>query len=60
MKKLAAILLTVLAFLESNEIFTLFIIALGAAVVAAILLAAWAKTEKKGLSGSFDTDWGKK
>lgn len=60
MKKLSAILLTALAFLCDNEIITLFIIAVVAAVVAVILLAAWAKTEKPKLPGSFDSDWGKK
>ena len=61
MKKLAALLLTVLAFLESNEIFTLFLIAIIAGVIASFLLASWAKTEKDTkLNGSFDADWGKK
>ena len=60
MKKFMAVLVTALAFLCDNEILTLFIIAIAAAVVAVILLAAWAKTEKKSLPGSFSSDWGKK
>jgi len=60
MKKLIALAATVVAFLCQNEILTLFIIAIAAAVVAVIILAAWAKTEKKSLPGTFDADWGKK
>ena len=60
MKKIIAILATALAFLCDNEILTLFMIAIAAAVVAVILLAAWAKTGKKSLPGSFSSDWGTK
>ena len=60
MKKLIAVLITILAFLCDNEILTLLLIGVGAAIVAVILLRAWAKTEKQSLPGSFDVDWGRK
>lgn len=60
MKKLMVIAATILAFLCQNEILTLFLIAIACAVVAVVLIAAWAKTEKKSLPGSFNKDWGKK
>ena len=60
MKKLIAIAATVIAFLCQNEILTLFIIAIAAAVVAVILLAAWAKTEEKHLHGAYMANWRKK
>lgn len=60
MKKILSLAAVVLAFLCNNEILTLFLIALGAGTVAVIIIAAWAKTEKKSLPGSFDTDWGRK
>ena len=60
MKKFMAVLVTALAFLCDNEILTLFIIAIAAAVVAVIILAAWAKTEKKSLPGVYMANWRKK
>ena len=60
LKKVMALCSVVLAFLCQNEILTLFLIGVGCAVVAIIILAAWAKTEKKSLPGSFNKDWGEK
>ena len=60
MKKVIAAALTLFAFLCDNEILTMFIIALGALVVVVFVVAAWAKTEKPKMPGSFDTDWGTK
>lgn len=60
MKKIISLGAVILAFLCNNEILTLFIIALGAGTVAVIIIAAWAKTEKKSLPGSFNSDWGRK
>lgn len=60
MKKLIAVLVTALAFLCDNEILTLFLIAVAAAVVAVILLAAWAKSEEKHLHGVYMANWRKK
>ena len=60
MKKIITLAAVILAFLCNNEILTLFLIAIGVAVVAVVILVAWAKTEKPKLPGSFDSDWGKK
>ena len=60
MKKIISAAAVILAFLCDNEILTLFLIAIAAGIVAVVILAAWAKTERKSLPGSFDTDWGRK
>ena len=60
MKKIISIAAVILAFLCQNEILTLLLIAVACGTVAVIILAAWAKTEKPKLPGSFDSDWGRK
>ena len=60
MKKITAAVLALLAFICNNEILTLFIIGIFAVSIAVVILVAWAKTEKKSLPGTFNTDWGAK
>ena len=60
MKKVVTAFAALAAFIAGNEILTWFLIAVGITVVAVILVAAWAKTEKPKIPGSFNADWGKK
>ena len=60
MKKLLATIIGVFTIMVNNEIVTLLVIAVALLIFAIFVLRAWAKTEKKGLDGSFSSDWGKK
>jgi NADH:ubiquinone oxidoreductase subunit 2 (subunit N) len=60
MKKLILVFGGLIAFIANNEILTLLLLALALIALAVFILAAWAKTEKPKMDGSFDVDWGKK
>lgn len=59
MKKLA-ISGALLAFIVSNEILTIIILAICGISLAIYLFVAWYKSEPKSLEGSFSKDWGTK